>query len=459
MDPRFNTYPLRQAQLPQPQVTQRQHQRFSWQAPIEETTQPVQRLPQYQEVQRQPQQPVLNTNIASQHNRGFSYAPTPIEHNGSAYYSSNDPTAPSSPVFTPIDDRPQSMFNMLNTPARRQSQQAYRPSSHPRDEETLLSPSSPEAQTLPFMLVESVVGEQDDTGSQAQQPAPAPAQAPAPQSPIQQSRHARQMSNLSPINTNLAQPTMPAIPQSPRSGASQRSPGALPYKTPISPISAAPIRKDTPNSSYNSHTRHQTHTLIADEAPYSPHDFPTNNLATPHAVFSPDAMSGPNGLDFSLHQPGQIRHPNMDLGSSKDWKHGLCACTPDVSTCLTGLFCPCILSGRTAYRLSQKSKKADATDLLGHSATNSHCLAMSLACGVGLGWVFPMLQRTRIRHLYKLDGGCGDDLVKGCCCCCCVAVQNEREVKSREESANRWAGPASRDVYTRSGGMEYRPQN
>ncbi|KAF2627359.1 PLAC8-domain-containing protein, partial [Macroventuria anomochaeta] len=439
-----------QAQQPQPQVTQRQHQRFSWQAPVETETTP-RRLPQYQEVQHQPQQPVVNTNIALQHDRGFSYAPTSTEHNGSAYYtsSSDDPTLPSSPVFTPIDDRPQSMFNMLNTPARRQSQQAYAPLSHPHDEETLLSPSSPEAQTLPFMLVESVVGGQDQTTSQAQQPAP------APQSPVQQSRHARQMSNLAPLNTNLSQPVMPAIPQSPRSGTEhQTSPGALPYKTPISPISSAPIRKDTPNSSYNSHTRHQTHAA----EPYSPHNFSSHNLATPHAIFSPDAAHGPNGLDFSLHQPGQIRHPNMDDQSSRAWKNGLCACTPDVSTCLTGLFCPCILSGRTAYRLSQKSKKADPTDMLGHSSTNGHCIAMSLACGVGLGWVFPMVQRTRIRHLYKLEGSCGDDLVKGCCCCCCVAVQNEREVSGREESANRWAGPASRDVYTRSGGMEYRPQ-
>ncbi|KAF9700633.1 hypothetical protein EKO04_001855 [Ascochyta lentis] len=447
MDPRYNTYPQRQAQQAQPQVIQRQHQRFSWQAPIEpDTTPSAQRLPQHQ------QQPVINTNVAPQHSRAFSYAPTPIEHNGPAYYtsSSEDPAQPSSPLFTPIDDRPQSRFDMLNTPARRQSQRAYAPSSHTHDEETLLTPSSPEAQTLPFMLVESVVGGEDVSTPQTQQPEP------KPQSPVRPSKHVRQMSSLAPINTTFTQPAMPAIPQSPRSGAEHpTSPGALPYKTPISPISAGPIRKDTPNSSYNSHTRHQTYP----NEPYSPHNFSTHNLTTPHAIFSPDAAHGPNGLDFSLHQPGQIRHPNMDSGTPQTWKTSLCACNSDVSTCLTGLFCPCILSGRTAYRLSQKSKKADATDMLGHSSTNGHCVAMTLACGVGLGWVFPLLQRTRIRHLYKLQGSCGDDLIRGCCCCCCVAVQNEREVRGREESANRWAGPASRDVYTRGGGMEYKPQN
>ncbi|KAF2997057.1 hypothetical protein E8E13_001660 [Curvularia kusanoi] len=377
MDPRYNTYPQRQAQQHQPQVAQRQHQRFSWQAPLEtETTAaPVQNPPpQYQQVHQLPQQPAVYTNVASQHNRGFSYAPTPIEHNGSAYYtsSSDNPTNPSSPVFTPIDDRPQSMFNMLNTPARRQSQQAYGHSSHPRDDDALLSPSSPEAQTLPFMLVESVVGGDEDDTTATATPQPQP-QSP-PHSPIHQTRHARQMSNLAPLNTNLSQhPAMAAIPQSPRSGTSPHapSPGALPHK--------APLRKDTPNSSYNATTRHQhnAHAPSSPSIPYSPHDFPSHNaLTTPHAVFSPAAAHGPNGLDAALHQPGQIRHPNMDLSSDSArsaWKHGLCSCGggdeggTDISTCLTGLFCPCVLSGRTAYRLSQKAKKADATDLLGHT--------------------------------------------------------------------------------------------
>ena len=60
--------------------------------------------------------------------------------------------------------------------------------------------------------------------------------------------------------------------------------------------------------------------------------------------------------------------------------------------------------------------------------------------------------------MYKLEGGLVGDCVKGACCCCCVAVQNEREVKTREEAARRWAGPASSDVYGREGAMKYKPQ-
>jgi hypothetical protein len=39
-----------------------------------------------------------------------------------------------------------------------------------------------------------------------------------------------------------------------------------------------------------------------------------------------------------------------------------------------------------------------------------------------------------------------------------VAVQNEREVRGREEASQRWAGPASSEVYTRASGMVYKAQ-
>lgn len=72
-----------------------------------------------------------------------------------------------------------------------------------------------------------------------------------------------------------------------------------------------------------------------------------------------------------------------------------------------------------------------------------------------------MMQRMRVRRMYKLEGGCVDDVVKGCCCCCCVSVQNEREVREREEKSRRFAGPASTEVYRSAGagGMVYKAQN
>jgi Cys-rich protein (TIGR01571 family) len=362
-------------------------------------------------------------------NRGFSYAQTPIEHR-TPYYTStpNDPPLPHSPP-TPIDPRPQSIYNP-QSPAQAQQQQVY-PPVPAYTEKAPLSPQSPQG------------------GSTPQYPSVSPITQPAPIQ-TQQPSHTRQRSNLSPINTNIAQYNVPQIPPTPHSHKSQASP--LPHKTPVTPISSGPIKKVPMDNLPTSQDNRKSYAA----EPYSPHGF--SNTPT-HAVFSPHSAHGPNGLDFALHQPGQIAHPNMDLtssGQAHTWKNSLFSCTPSPSTCITGLFCPCILYGRTSYRLNQKSSKKDPTDMLGYKSTNGHCMLMSVACG--LWCLFPTVQRTRIRHTYKLEGSVVGDCVRGMCCCCCVATMNEREVKEREESARRWAGPASTEVYTAPSQMVYSPQ-
>ncbi|EDU49042.1 PLAC8 multi-domain protein [Pyrenophora tritici-repentis] len=443
----------------QPQNGSRQHDRFSWQQPLEDDApayqqpqaQPQQQTPQYaaqqyqQSHQQYPQPQQRQPQVTTDASRHFSYAQTPSEMRAFVYTSSpNDPpmpqsipiSLPTSPVGdTPIDPRPQSMMFSQHPINPTQSETAY-VQPHAEDVKPPISPVSPQhpAQTQYFSSASPI-------------PQPQPVQ----HVDTHQSRHMRQMSNLSPINTNLRAYPMPTIPPTPPSGTHQTSP--LPHKTPITPMSANSMQKGQPRENATSPS-HRTSPYPSE--PYSPHGFSSNQTGNFHAVFSPDAAHGPNGLDFAAHQPGQITHPNMESEKSHEWKNSLCACSPEFSTCLTGLFCPCILYGRTSYRLSQKSAKKDPTDMLGYSSTNGHCAVMGLSCG--LWWLFPMLQRTRIRRAYKLEGSFGDDLLKGCCCCCCVTVQNEREVKTREEASRRWAGPASTDVYTRSGGMVYKPQ-
>ncbi|KAH8725816.1 PLAC8 family-domain-containing protein [Phaeosphaeriaceae sp. PMI808] len=370
----------------------------------------------------------------------FSYAQTPVEHEAFFYVSSpSDPPVPQAPQtphtlqsqqssglrtqspYTPIDPRPQPILNPPTSASHPLPQRGYAPSpSDAHDEKLPISPVS--SNSLPQALRQPIQSA-DAT--------------------ISPTSHARKMSNLSPINTNLHHTPMPPIPPTPPLG---HSASPLPHKAPITPISAGSTAKIMTRENRKSYANE----------PYSPHGFESNQTSNLHAVFSPDAAHGPNGLDFTLHQPGQTTHPNMESVSSKEWSSSLCACSPDPSTCITGLFCPCIIYGRTSYRLSQKSAKKDPTDMLGHSSTNGHCLMMSLSCG--FWWLFPMLQRTRIRHAYKLGGNITSDFLRGCCCCCCVAVQNEREVKVREEASRRWAGPASTDVYTRQSGMIYKPQ-
>lgn len=438
----------------QPQDARQNHQRFSWQMP------PQEEAPAYEEVQHQPyhqqvphaQQPHVSTNINDQQNRHFSYAQTPVEHEAFIYMSSpNDPPLPQAAPqtvqhvqspYTPIDSRPQSTFNPLTSAPRPQPPAGYvSPSSYPDNNEKApvspISPSHAGSRTLPFSPVSPIPPPQHF--AQQVQPIQPPAVT------IPQTSHARKMSNLSPINTNVGAMTLPPIPPTPPSGTHQTSP--LPHKTPITPMSPTSATKDPRGENRKSHAINE---------PYSPHGFGNSQAQNFHAVFSPDAAHGPNGLDFALHQPGQISHPNMESKSSKEWKSSICACGPDVGTCFTGLFCPCIIYGRTSYRLSQKSAKKDPTDMLGHSSVNGHCLLMTVACG--LGALFPALQRTRIRRAYKIDGGVGGDLLRGCCCCCCTVVQNEREVRGREEESRRWAGPVSGDVYGRVGGMVYKPQ-
>jgi hypothetical protein len=58
--------------------------------------------------------------------------------------------------------------------------------------------------------------------------------------------------------------------------------------------------------------------------------------------------------------------------------------------------------------------------------------------------------------VYKLEGGFAGDCVRGACCCCCVAVQNEREIRGREEAKRQHAGPAA--GYTSARQMTYAPQ-
>jgi hypothetical protein len=120
------------------------------------------------------------------------------------------------------------------------------------------------------------------------------------------------------------------------------------------------------------------------QIPYTP-----RSLTSPtQPIFAPGALTGPNGMAPEMHQPGQVAHPNMQnvTGSTSDkspFLHSLCECNADVVTCLEGLFCPCILDSRTAYRMGRRAEKKDPTDMLGFKSCNGRCAVMGLfgICG------------------------------------------------------------------------------
>lgn len=99
-------------------------------------------------------------------------------------------------------------------------------------------------------------------------------------------------------------------------------------------------------------------------------------------TYNPDSLSGPNGAPTDNHRPGQVSHPNANV--DPHWKHGLCE--PD-TLCCSGIICPCMVYGKTTYRLSTKAQKQDPTDLLGYESCNGACGLMAVACGFQCGYL------------------------------------------------------------------------
>ncbi|KAL8712114.1 MAG: hypothetical protein Q9220_003548 [cf. Caloplaca sp. 1 TL-2023] len=92
-------------------------------------------------------------------------------------------------------------------------------------------------------------------------------------------------------------------------------------------------------------------------------------------VYNPSSLAGPNAA-LENHRPGQAAHPNATI--EPEWKHGLC----EVDTlCCIGLCCPCIIYGKTQYRITRKTQKQDPTNMLGYETCNGSCGLMALACG------------------------------------------------------------------------------
>ena len=147
------------------------------------------------------------------------------------------------------------------------------------------------------------------------------------------------------------QPQPPTPPQ---------SPGPIPVKT--HQVEHQPAR--------------QTPTTEFAPPPTTEIQEPKPSAGRQNTIYNPDSLHGPNVDLASSHKPGQVSHPNSSL--DPHWKNGLCE--PDAICCL-GLVCPCMVYGKTMYRLTRKAQKQDPTDLLGYEACNGSCGLMAAACG------------------------------------------------------------------------------
>lgn len=190
------------------------------------------------------------------------------------------------------------------------------------------------------------------------------------------------------------------------------SPGALPEKKQPQPYEPAPI---------------YTSPITPDTNPLQSPIATMHRMGTFSSTNNQDSQ--PTHDSFSTHQPGQIAHPNQ-IVSGGHWNTGLCECT-DVSTCCLGLACPCMLYGRTQYRLLRKSRGEDPTNLLGYELCNGSCVSLALLCGCQC--ILATVQHTRTRKAYSIEGNICSDCVRASCCMCCTFVRNEREIKRRED--------------------------
>ncbi|MCJ1319599.1 hypothetical protein MMC15_004935 [Xylographa vitiligo] len=155
---------------------------------------------------------------------------------------------------------------------------------------------------------------------------------------------------------------------------SEPHPASTPYQ-----LSAIPPQSQP---SGPSRTRKDSNTKTAQSVPFlnatdsdRKQDLRQSQFTPKTPTYNPNSISGPNGA-LENHRPGQVSHPNAAI--QPEWKHGVCELD---TLCCTGLFCPCMVYGKTQYRLAQKSQRREATDLLGYESFNGSCGIMAAACG------------------------------------------------------------------------------
>ncbi|KAB8267168.1 PLAC8 family-domain-containing protein [Aspergillus minisclerotigenes] len=217
------------------------------------------------------------------------------------------------------------------------------------------------------------------------------------------------------------------------------SPGPLPTKTyPETPAQVARI--------HTMAIAPDTNPLQSPQVPYFPG--PPTASGTSYTPLADDVAA--------YHQPGQVSHPNQHIVGGT-WSHDMCDCS-SIWTCCLGMVCPCVLYGKTQYRLSQMSRKEDPTNMLGHETCNGSCTAMALLCGCQ--WLMATIQHRRTRRAYGIRGDIASDCVRATCCTCCTLIQDEKEIKKREEeraNAARATGATLVSPYLAPPQMAYGP--
>ncbi|KAH6665340.1 PLAC8 family protein [Plectosphaerella plurivora] len=151
------------------------------------------------------------------------------------------------------------------------------------------------------------------------------------------------------------------------------------------------------------------------------------------------------------HQPS-MQHPMQNQYSegpsmqNQGWQNALCNCSP-CENCILGACLPCVLFGRTSERLRDPSMRS-------YETINMDCLLMAgVTYFTCCGWILVMMKRGEIRERFGIKGGGAGDCCTAYWCPCCALIQQEKEVKQRQES-----GPIAQGYQPNKEGMHMRPQ-
>ncbi|KAF7957441.1 hypothetical protein EAE96_003025 [Botrytis aclada] len=139
--------------------------------------------------------------------------------------------------------------------------------------------------------------------------------------------------------------------------------------------------------------------------------------------------------------PDQAQRSELSMNRNKsehkgqsDWMVPFCYHPEgDHKTALEGLFVPCLLYGKTHWRLKNVALGRDPHNFKSSDGCNSMCWihgALTAVCCLSIG--LTLIQRARIRAQYRIFGSMGNDIIKSCFCGPCVMVQHDREVRARE---------------------------
>lgn len=145
---------------------------------------------------------------------------------------------------------------------------------------------------------------------------------------------------------------------------------------------------------------------------------------------------------------GQILPESYEPPADEDWTTGICSCTEDMESCLTGFFCPCVLFGHNVETIREDIPWSNACVCHAMCIEGGMAIAAATAffhgvidpkttCllyeGLLFAWwvcgIYTGLFRQSLQKKYHLKNSPCDPCMVHCCMHWCALCQEHREMK------------------------------